>query len=261
MKLKKPITTIVIIFSITLILLALYSFIDYKFVIFGYELKKSGIRSMFEKSEDDLAFSDSVNTKKNDSIKAPPPRVLDTNKQKILLIGDSMVEGLMFPFVDYADFNGHQLFPVIWYSSSSKTFGTSDTLRYYIKKFKPTYIIMALSSNELFVSDIQTRDVYVKRILKQADTLKFVWIGPPNWKKDTGINDLILKFCGKDRYFPSKDLKFDRANDGAHPTRQSSRTWADKIAKWITEESRYPIILNKPDKPSKKTPNATLMTL
>jgi hypothetical protein len=47
---------------------------------------------------------------------------------------------------------------------------------------------------------------------------------------------------GKDRYYASKNLKYDRISDGAHPTRKSSNMWAEKIAEWIVNESKYPIL-------------------
>ena len=77
-----------------------------------------------------------------------------------------------------------------------------------MKKFKPTYVFLVLGANELFVRDIiKKRTKYVKNILQQLDTVKFVWVGPPNWKDDTGINTMILRNVGSDRYFPSKNLK------------------------------------------------------
>ena len=104
-----------------------------------------------------------------------------------------------------------------------------------------------------FKPSCDDRDLYIKQIVKQCENVKLIWVGPPNWKEDSGINDLILKNLGKDRYFLSKNLVFSRVSDGAHPTRKSSEMWAGKIAQWIVEESKYPIILNKPAFEYKKT--------
>lgn len=185
---------------------------------------------------------------------------MDTTSQRILLIGDSMVEGLMWRFKDYAEFNGHDLKPVIWYSSSTFWYGTHDTLRYFIRTYNPTYVILVIGANELFISDIiEKRDGYTKNVIAQIGNRRFIWVGPPNWKEDTGINEMILNNVGSGRYFESKRLKFQRARDGAHPTRASAAVWADSICSWIMTRSKYPIRLNKPDLKAKGTPKATLI--
>jgi hypothetical protein len=182
---------------------------------------------------------------KKDTIPALP--VVDTAKHRILLTGDSMVEGLMFPFIKYCKINGHHFTGIPVYSSTTLSFSKSDTLIGLIKKYDPDYIILALGSNELFIRGIEKRDSCVKKILKQAGKRKLVWIGPPNWKKDTGINDLILSNVGEKRFFLSKDLHFERARDGAHPTWASARVWADTIARWLMNPKacQYPIMMKK----------------
>ena len=45
---------------------------------------------------------------------------IDSAHQTILFFGDSMLEGLSRRFADYAVQNGHELYTVIWYSSSTQ---------------------------------------------------------------------------------------------------------------------------------------------
>lgn len=172
-----------------------------------------------------------------------PPTVplSDTSSLYILLCGDSMSEGLMFAFMKYAKFNGHQLKTRIWYSSSTKDWGKSDTLSSFIRTYRPSLILFTLGSNELFIRNPQEREPYIQNIVKAADNagVPFVWIGPPNWKNDTGLGDLMQKTVGNDRYFLSKNMTFKRKKDGAHPTVESSAVWADSIAVWLTQHSRY----------------------
>lgn len=173
----------------------------------------------------------------------------DTTPQKILFIGDSMLEGLCRRFIDYTEQNGHRLNTVIWYSSSSEIWATTDTLRHYIRKFDPTYIVVCLGSNELFVRDIDKRKKYLKQIVKQIGDIPFVWISPPNWKKDTGINDAIIEAVGRDRYFDSTHLSLERGPDHAHPTYPAAAKWMDLIARWMESDSvRNPIVMKKPTK-------------
>jgi len=240
---------------ITFGLLAIYSFTDYELKFADIEIKKTNIRNfVLGIPENNVGKSltrlDTIR-KKNE---------LDTTRQRILLIGDSMIEYLMLRMKDYTYFNKHELKTVIWYSSQTKWYGSYDTLSYFIKKHKPSYVFLLLGANELFIRDIiKKRTKYVKNIMNQLDTVKFVWIGPPNWKDDTGINTMILRNIGKDRYFPSKNLNFKRTKDGAHPTKASASVWMDSVATWVMNESRYPIIMKKPIEKTKKSANLTIL--
>jgi len=185
---------------------------------------------------------------------------LDTTKQRILIIGDSMLENLRFRLRDYCEENGHEMKSVIWYSSTTEYFGQSDTLAYFIKQYNPTYILFVVGANELFVKDIKKkRQKYVEHILAQIGNRKFIWIGPPNWKEDTGINEMIVENVGEKRYYPSLKLKYKRHKDGAHPLKASAYAWMDSVATWITTQSMYPIVLNKPTKTSKGSTNTTML--
>ena len=189
-----------------------------------------------------------------------PMSGIDSSAQTILLIGDSMLEQFRWRLRDYCAENGHQMQSVIWYSSQSEWYGTTDTLSHFIKKFKPTYVILILGANELFVRDIiEKRTPYVKHIIEQIDTIPFVWVGPPNWKEDTGINEMILANVGSRQYYPSKNLKYKRYADGAHPKPESAAMWCDSVAKYIMDKSRHPILLNPPTKKYTGSPNSTIL--
>ena len=243
---------------ITSALLTAYSFVNYEAKIGGIAIKKTKIREFILGIPDEpygkaLSMRDTVS-------KVQKQEPMDTTSQKILLIGDSMLEGLMLRLKDYTSQNNHDLKTVILYSSSTEYFGNSDTLKYFINQYKPTYIMLVVGANELFVSDIiRKRNKFVKHILKQIDSINYVWIGPPNWKEDTGINDLIVDNVGTLRYFPSKNLNYQRSSDGAHPTHASASVWMDSIASWVMNKSMKPILLKKPLVKSKKSPNATIL--
>ncbi len=177
----------------------------------------------------------------------PKPTVVDNKPKTILFIGDSMLEGLSPRLAAYAKENGHKLYTVIWYSSTSKIWSDASKLSYYKKQFNPDYIFICLGSNELFVKDIITkRRDCVKKIIAEIGNVPYVWIGPPNWKKDTGINQLIAQYAGQGHYFKSDGMHFDRAKDGAHPTRSSAALWMDSVARWMPKHAAHPIKLNKP---------------
>lgn len=184
----------------------------------------------------------------------------DTSSHRILFVGDSMAGGLRHRFSQYATANGHTLEVVAWYSSSSKYWAKTDTLSAFIRQFKPTYIFLCLGSNELFVRKIEERDAAVAEMIREMGDIPFIWIGPPNWKKDTGINDILLKHCGKKRYYPSLRLKYQRADDGAHPTMGSYNKWADSVSVWIRDSCAHPIRWETPAKDTPKTHGFTRLS-
>ena len=65
---------------------------------------------------------------------------------------------------------------VIWYSSSTLWYGSCDTLSYFVKKYNPTYVILVIGGNELFIRDVRSRDKFVKNILRQIGNRKYFWV-------------------------------------------------------------------------------------
>lgn len=196
----------------------------------------------------DVVTTDSVSGKAIATVERAP---LDTTRKNILFIGDSMLERLSPRIAAYAEENGHQMNTVIWYGSSTEVWATSGRAKECIQKYRPDYIIISLGGNELFVNDIIARRTkYVKQIVAEFADIPYVWIGPPNWKKDTGINKMIQSVVPKGNFYLSytPDQHYERAKDGAHPTPASAAKWADRICKWIVEESNNPIVLNLPQK-------------
>ena len=163
--------------------------------------------------------------------------------QTFLFIGDSMLEGLYPRLAAYAKENGHKVYAVIWYSSTSEIWGETEKLKEYIAQFNPTYVFICLGANELFVRDIkEKRDKFVKNIISQIGDLPYLWIGPPNWKPDTGINELIDENTPEGYFFLSDGMTFERMRDGAHPTRKSAIQWMDSIMRWMPEKCANPVV-------------------
>ncbi len=174
-------------------------------------------------------------------------QIVDTSKQRILFFGDSMIETLGDRMKRYAAENGHELLNIVWYSASTKTYAQHiDTLSYFINQFKPTYIFICLGANELFVRDLEQRDYYTKVIIQKIDTIPYFWIGPPNWRDDTGINDVIHNNVGDRNFFLSKNLKFRRTRDGAHVTLTSAAEWLDTAIAYFNENTPVKIPMNLP---------------
>lgn len=173
---------------------------------------------------------------------------IDEKKQHILLIGDSMAgaAGLEYGFRKYAAHNKHRLTVVSQASSNTENWSKNKQLKTAIAIHKPTYVIITLGANELFVKDLEQRKIYIKDIIKQAGDTPIIWAGPPNWREDTGINDAIRSIVGKARFFNSTNVDIARQKDGIHPNLAGSIAWSRALGKWIMTESRHKIRLNSP---------------
>jgi hypothetical protein len=240
---------------ISLIVFIGYSFSERKMRVFGVELEKTDAAKVFETGMRAVAIE------KRRKIRVQRLAIKPKKApQRLLFIGDSMIEGLLRRFNDYCKENNYSLQGVIWYGSTSKEWGSCDTLSYFIEKYDPTCVFICLGANELFIRDIkETRSDYVKHIISQAGDREFFWIGPPNWKPDTGINDLIHDHAGNAKFFPSKDLHFDRISDGAHPTMRSAAAWADTIVSWINCNACSPFSFDPAKKSESRMPATVLI--
>jgi len=261
--LKSAYIPVLSVFLLLIAYLFLSSYYPGKLSTGFYNFRKNGLKTYFSTLHVDKSAPKKLkkDTKKTDSLahEKQEPK-LDTSTQRILLIGDSMLEGLSIRFIDYCDVNNHELFSLIWYSSNTGWWGKSDTMTHYINKVKPTYIIFAIGSGDISVQNVhEKRKPYVEEILNKIKGLPYTWVGPPNWKEDTGINDLIDETVEEGTFFLSKNLKFDRTSDGVHPTTASAGQWMDSIATFIMNESKYRIKLDFPEKKSKKHPTYFLM--
>lgn len=166
---------------------------------------------------------------------------IDSAPQSILLIGDSMTMNLALRLAQYAKVAGHQFHAVNWDSSNTKIWAESDTLRHYIREYDATFIFISLGANELYLTHPEGHRKYVEEILTKIGKIPYVWIGPPNWSKDAGLNDMIQATCAPGAFFRSEGMEFRRKKDGVHPTRESSALWIDSVVRWIPS-SAHPIL-------------------
>jgi hypothetical protein len=158
--------------------------------------------------------------------------------ERVLLIGDSQLEGLRSPVSAYCDANGHVLIStIIYYGSSTKQWGSSDTLDYYLDLYKPSVVLFAIGLNELFVNDFDQRAAYMRNIIKSftAHQVRYSWIGPAAWTKDKGIIAVMQKEVGS-HFFASHEIQMERSADGRHPSKSAAKLWFDQVAVSLTDK-------------------------
>lgn len=174
---------------------------------------------------------------------------VDTSHQVILLIGDSMLDGLGSRFVDYAAENGDEFHAVIWYGSSTMHWATTHDLEYHIQRIHPTFIIMSLGYNDLGYYNFEQRGRWIDEIIQKFGKIPFIWIGPlPRPRiRDRRIVDVIKERVGEKRFYDSSNTVCARI-DGNHPTLSSAARWVDNIAEWMSTpgQTAHPIRMNFP---------------
>ena len=254
---KSPYIGLWLLLSISLAIILIFSFCD-DIKIGEWEVKKAPFsetlfKSRIEDNTNSYLNSDSLMQKKNKEV------VTDSTPQSILLFGDSMTMNLALRLAQYAEHNGHKFHAVNWDSSNTISWAKCDTLDNYISRFKPTYIFVSLGANELYLANPDGHRKYVESIIKKIGDIPFVWIGPPNWKEDNGLNDMIEDVCTSGNFFRSAGMEFERKKDKVHPTRKASALWIDSIARWMPKSS-HPIILSLPPD-SIKVPNNSITFL
>lgn len=202
----------------------------------------------------EVASAAGAKTKKSTSAKRSVSKVPagSSSGEFILLFGDSMVDGLARRLDDYAHFNGHKMMSVLRVSSTTFKWAADEDIVALIQKVKPTLIIVVLGSNELSLKGFKKLDLAVDKLTSKFGSTPYIWIGPPNWKKDSGINDYMLKKIGSNRFFESRNLTFERGPDHIHPTVASCEKWFDSVAEWM--RSSRSVSKLKMDTPSGRGP-------
>lgn len=240
--------------GVALLLFVIFSFLE--FILPDSQwAKKGGFKELLTKKEEAI-----IDSTVNEALAelayetGKKPEGPDTTVHHILIFGDSMTILVANRIAYYGKQNGYQVTSVTWYSSSTKVWGECDTLSHFIREYNPDFIIATLGSNELFIRNIEERSKYVETIKKQIGDIPFIWIGPPNWKKDTGINDMLEAAVSPKRFFRTDGMTLERGSDKVHPTQKAADIWADSIMRWIPS-SHHPILNNFPDSVKQKPPH------
>ncbi len=259
---KSRYTGLWLILAITLAIVLIYGLMEEDIQIGSWKIRKAPFReALMErhvpdslKGDSDLALAGGAfGHGEVGPLESPLIVETDSTPQSILLIGDSMTLNLAYRLAKYARQNGHVFHAVNWDSSNTRIWGASDTLSHFIREFDASYVFISLGSNELYVKNPESRRPDVEKILKMVGNRPYVWIGPPNWKEDFGINDMIASACRPGSFFRSAGMEFERKKDHIHPTREASALWIDSIMRWLPK-SGHPILMDVPSDSLGKVP-------
>lgn len=247
MKKKIPeILSLWLLFLVSLVIFIGISFSD-SFKIGSYEPNKGSFRDQLTAREESAAIEDyetkdSLSVMDVTSVEIEP----DTTVHSLLIFGDSMTHNLGMSIAKYGTKNNYKVTSVTWESSSIPGWSSSDKIEQYIEESKPDFIMVCLGSNETILKNFDSRIPHILKIKEKFGDIPFIWVGPPLWKEDQGLYDVIIKTLGKDIVFKTEGIDIPRAGDHIHPTMRGGDIWADTLMRWISH-SKHPILTEKPD--------------
>lgn len=246
---------LLLILAIPLLLVSVYSISGHRLVFNGWTVSKIHFWQKHlpclgsPEAASDSISADTIVVVAVDTIAVEPvPLPLDTAGKRILFFGDSMIEGLSMRFADYARENGHQLYTVCWYGSTTTGWAHNlDTLQSFLRWSEADYVVVSLGGNELKVKDLDNRAENIRIIQRALGSRPTIWVAPPSWVKDPTITGVIRGVVGDKRYFDSTRLTYTRGSDKMHPTFGSASRWMDSIAVWMSSpQTAHPIKMDFP---------------
>jgi hypothetical protein len=123
--------------------------------------------------------------------------------------------------------------------TSSFTTTWSGKIESVIANTQPDLVIINLGANEVANIDPPAHAPAVRHIVAAIKGRPCVWVSPPSWRKDTGIQDVIRQNSAPCRYFDSDKLVTEpipRQKDHIHPTEAGGALWADAFWNWLQAE-------------------------
>jgi hypothetical protein len=123
--------------------------------------------------------------------------------------------------------------------TSSFTTTWSGKIENVIANTQPDLVIINLGANEVANIDPPAHAPAVRHIVAAIKGRPCVWVSPPSWRKDTGIQDVIRQNSAPCRYFDSDKLVTEpipRQKDHIHPTDEGGAIWADAFWSWLQAE-------------------------
>lgn len=165
----------------------------------------------------------------SDGAGAYPPSLAGQN---VLLVGDSMAEGLRPSLQKRVEAAGGRFTAEPWQSSTIIGWEGTGRLKEMIERYQPDIVFIALGSNELEARRPDARAPLIKQMLAEIGARPAFWIGPPSWKPDRGLLGVIAENFQPGHFFNASNLQVPRQSDGKHPTLEGFEQWTELIWNW-----------------------------
>ena len=162
-------------------------------------------------------------------VAAPSAPPAPLTGKTVLHVGDSMVGGnwgLTRALEQRFTAEGAKFIHDYKVSESIVSYDHSPKLKTLIEKNRPDIVIITLGTNDVFVPYPASMAGNIRNIVKRVGATECYWMGPPTWKPDTGIVQVLKDNVAPCKFFDSSNLKLQRGGDGIHPTDRGGADWA-----------------------------------
>ena len=159
---------------------------------------------------------------------------------RVLLVGDSLVQGLAPRFKQLTEAAGGELVSLSSIGKSTFWYGQQTFIQDLVNQYNPRLVIIVLGTNDEGAEQDPTKyHRAIDAVLRQTGGKRVVWVGPPTIPRsadeDAGSaarNTLLAQHGGMvvfDGRALTSDLNDKRTPDGVHFTVAGSKVWAEHI--------------------------------
>jgi lysophospholipase L1-like esterase len=153
---------------------------------------------------------------------------------KVLLLGDSLAEGLKFSLRKKGEADGYNVAAET--ERGTRADQWSHRIKKIIKEKKPSLVLISLGTNDSFLKDAAPQRAHIQKIVNEVNSsgARIVWILPPSLptkatsrKKIVDMIEEEMSGCGD--VLDSKDITFERNKDGIHYSSTGYTAWASLV--------------------------------
>lgn len=161
-------------------------------------------------------------------------------QKKILLVGDSLAQGLAAPMLESSKKSKAKL--SINCTHSTRTDYWSPKIESIINSIRPDVVIVSLGTNDSGISNTESQRIHIKKIVATAKKYKakILWLLPPKLPKKfrgkDGIRKIIFEELKPEEVYNSDDDNLERTKDEVHMTGNGYKSWVSRIWKKLVSD-------------------------
>ena len=158
---------------------------------------------------------------------------------RVLLLGDSLAQGLGPPLARLAEATGVSLVARGIQSSTIRQWLAGASLVDAVRQSEPSLTLVCLGTNDMGAADAGAEGRRAGELIDtlfQSSAATVAWIGPPSLPVDkSAFRAALAAMCSprEVRIFDSQALDLARTPDRIHMTSAGYRAWAASIAAWV----------------------------
>ena len=148
---------------------------------------------------------------------------------RIVILGDSLAEGMAAPFHKLAKKNGY--IPVISALHGTRIDYWSSRIEGVMVNSRPKLVVVSLGTNDSGLSNPESQRIHVKKIRTTVEKYggRILWLSPmklpARFRGQDGIRKIIQEELSPQDVLASTDLKLEMIKDGVHLTGKGYENW------------------------------------